>query len=66
MAQSGPKMNIQDDDTMSVNRALLSLDYSSECFVLQFSFDTYPLRIRKRRDFGLLERGRRRIQEAQG
>ncbi|KAL5634458.1 hypothetical protein ACGC1H_002497 [Rhizoctonia solani] len=27
-AQSGPKMQIQDDDTMSVNRALLSLEYT--------------------------------------
>ncbi|EUC57602.1 SART-1 protein, partial [Rhizoctonia solani AG-3 Rhs1AP] len=27
-AHTGPKMQIQDDDTMSVNRALLSLDYT--------------------------------------
>ncbi|KAF8751852.1 SART-1 family [Rhizoctonia solani] len=27
-AQTGPKMSIQDDDTMSVNRALLSLEYT--------------------------------------
>ncbi|KAG8682740.1 hypothetical protein FRC11_014461, partial [Ceratobasidium sp. 423] len=27
-AQTGPKMQIQDDDTMSVNRALLSLEYT--------------------------------------
>ncbi|KAH7341266.1 SART-1 family-domain-containing protein [Rhizoctonia solani] len=27
-AQTGPKMTIQDDDTMSVNRALLSLEYT--------------------------------------